>query len=249
MVSLEEMDSNPPTFVALVLAAGEGSRLGSSTPKPWIEVQGEPLLALSLGRMEMIPGHLGSIVAMEKASLETRWPKIQIKGSSPRVGILGGESRQESAKNAFLALEGSTAPWANPEVLLVHDAARPFFPLKATKHLIRRAKEIGGALLGFPVRDTLKACDEDGRVLKTVPRENLYAAATPQAFALEIFRKMLAEAEDKDIKGTDEAMLAEALGVPLEVIPCPSTNLKITYPEDLALLPCLASLLSKDVPS
>ena len=243
------MDSKPPTFVALILAAGEGSRLGTSTPKPWIELQGKALLAWSLERLEKIPGHLGSIVAMEEASLQTRWPEIQDGGTAPRLGIQGGASRQKSAKKAFFALESCPEAWNRPQVLLVHDAARPFFPLEATKRLVKRAQEVGGALLAFPVRDTLKACGEDGRVHSTVPRENLYAAATPQAFVFETFCKMLAEAENKGIEGTDEAMLAEALGVPLEVIPCASTNLKITYPEDLTLLPCLAPLLNKDDPS
>jgi 2-C-methyl-D-erythritol 4-phosphate cytidylyltransferase len=240
------MDGTPPTFVSLILAAGEGSRLGGSTPKPWIEIQGEALLSWSLQRLEALPGHLGSVVAMEEASFQSRWPIIQEKGTAPRIGILGGESRQESAQRAFQAFESQEGSWTRPKVLLVHDAARPFFPLDATKRLIQRAFDIGGALLAFPVRDTLKACGENGRVLSTVPRENLFAAATPQAFALDTFRKMLTEAAKKGIKGTDEAMLAEALGIPLEVIPCPSTNLKITYPEDLALLPCLTPLLHQE---
>ncbi len=243
------MKGQPPTFVSLILAAGEGSRLGTSIPKAWMEVQGKALLSWSLERLERIPGHLGTVVAMEDSSLQTRWPPLQRQGQAPRIGILGGSSRQESAKKAFTALKESAQQWKSPQVVLVHDAARPFFPLGPTKSLLIKAKEIGGALLAFPVRDTLKACGKNGRVLSTIPRENLYAAATPQAFAIETFTEMLAAAEAQGIQGTDEAMLAEALGVPLEVIPCPSTNLKITYPEDLALLPCLTPLLHQEEPS
>ncbi len=241
--SLLPMDGRPASFVALILAAGEGRRLGSTTPKPWIKLEGEPLLAWSLRRLEELPGHLGSLVAMDQESLDTRWPSLAERGEAPRIGILGGATRQESARKAFEALETHEESWTPPEVVLVHDAARPFFPQEPTKQLIQRAREIGGALLGFPVRDTLKACDENRRVLSTVPREHLYAAATPQAFARATFGDMLREAATQGIQGTDEAMLAESMGVPLEIVPCPSSNLKVTYPEDLRLLPCLAPLL------
>ncbi len=242
---LSHMSHQPISFVALILAAGQGRRMGANQPKAWLEIEGKSVLHWSAERMARVPGHLGTILTVDGTSLKERIPGQRAALES--VGVLefvkGGASRQESCELAFAAAE-SRLPEAR--VLLVHDAARPFFPLSETAEAIRLAAEKGGALLGHRTRDTLKRIDAQGLVLSTVDRSEIFQAATPQCFRRDLFERMLSIARENGIQGTDEAGLAEACGIPVHAVECPSTNLKLTWPEDLSLVPSLIPLLHTD---
>jgi len=240
------MSDAPLPFVALILAAGQGSRMGAATPKAWLEIEGKSILQWSVERMARVPGHLGTILAIDEASLQERIPGIRTALETAGVSAIvrGGTSRQESCERAFAA----AAPLLDEaQALIVHDAARPFFPIRETAAAIRIAAEKGGALLGHRARDTLKRIDSEGRVLGTVDRSEIFQAATPQCFRPDLFSRMLSEARERGIEGTDEAGLAEACGIPVHAIDCPSTNLKLTWPEDLSLIPSLTHLLHQDL--
>lgn len=239
------MSDAPVSFVALILAAGQGRRMGASKPKAWLEIEGKSVLAWSAERLARVPGHEGTILAVDADSLSQRVPEHQEALAAAGVVeiVEGGASRQESCQRAFAA---ATRRLPEVRVILVHDAARPFFPIPQTREALRIAAQQGGALLGHRARDTLKRIDPAGLILETVDRSEIFLAATPQCFRPDLFARMLAEAQRREIQGTDEAGLAEACGIPVRAVECPSTNLKLTWPEDLSLVPSLLALLHSD---
>ncbi|MCA8970268.1 MAG: 2-C-methyl-D-erythritol 4-phosphate cytidylyltransferase [Planctomycetes bacterium] len=229
------------TFVALLLAAGRSTRFAKSLPKTWYELGGAPVVVWSARRLARLAGHRGTILATDEESIAARVPAVRREFESANVvaTTLGGATRQESCRLAFEA-----AATIDAELVLVHDAARPFFCLDATITALEEAAEHGGAILGHRARDTLKRV-ESGRVVRTIERDAVFHAATPQVFRRDAFEAMLAHARTHAIEGTDEAGLAEACGIPVVAIESPSTNIKITYPEDELVLPALASLLDE----
>lgn len=234
-----------PRFVALLLAAGRGTRLGLELPKAWLEIEGRSILEWSAQRLARLPGHQGSILTLDEASLEQRWPdaETQLRAAGVSAPCLGGETRQESCR---LAHEAAQASGLDFDLVLVHDAARPFFDLAACAEALQCAFREGGALLGHMAIDTLKQVDASGRVERTIDRRTVFQAATPQIFRRAEFARMLAHAAAHDVAGTDEAGLAEACGIPVHAVCAPATNLKITRPEDLLLLRGLTELLEGD---
>ena len=239
------MSEVPVSFVALILAAGQGRRMGATKPKAWLEIDGKSVLEWSAARLARVPGHAGTILAVDADSMSQRVPAHRdALGAFGVVDIVeGGASRQESCERAFAA---ATRRLPEVQVILVHDAARPFFPVSQTAEALRIAAQEGGALLGHRARDTLKRIDAAGLILETVDRSEIFQAATPQCFRPDLFARMLAEARHQGIRGTDEAGLAEACGIPVHAVECPSTNLKLTWPEDLSLVPSLIPLLHSD---
>ena len=228
-------------FVALLLAAGSGSRLGGKTPKPYLELRGRTVLEWSARRLARVPGHVATILAVDAESHSTRIPELSAALSEAKVVriVEGGATRQASCASAWQAAAGFEL-----DCVAVHDCARPFFSIEASARAIEvAAKSRAGAILGSRARDTLKRVDDDGRVLETLERSSAFHAATPQVFAKEAWLRMLAFAEAQSIDGTDEAALAEACGIDVAAIDSPSTNIKITYAEDLLLLPALEALL------
>lgn len=234
-----------PGFVALLLAAGRGTRLGGPVPKTWLSIDDVPIVTWSARRLARVPGHRGTILAVDEDSLERRVPtEAQRLRSAGVLDVLtGGDTRQESCRKAYRATRGIDA-----EIIAVHDAARPFFSLAAMARAVVAARDHGGAILGHRARDTLKRIDENGRVEGTVARDVIFQAATPQVFRRDAFEAMLAHAAAHDVQGTDEAGLAEACGVDVIAIEAPSTNVKLTFPEDLLLIPSLRPLLDESLP-
>ncbi len=234
------MENESFGFAALLLAAGSGSRLGGEIPKPFLEVEGRPLLQWCAERLAALPGHLGTILTIDPAArsggLPPLWPALE------RARVLavvdGGADRQESCAKAYAALCG--AGLSACDLVLVHDAARPFFPRRQALEALSSALRTGAAICAHPVRDTLKRVDPEGRIQETLPRSEIRAAATPQVFRREVFERMQEAIRTRDLRGTDESSLAERLGFEVRCVLGPTTNLKVTYPEDLPLLEPLA---------
>ena len=181
------------------------------------------------------------MLAVDADSLEARIPALRDALTSLGVGdiVRGGATRQESCSRAWAA-----AQELEIDCVAVHDCARPFFSIEATGRALRSAAERdAGAILGSRARDTLKRIDEAGRIVETLDRSTAFHAATPQVFSRSAWLRMLEHAEAQGVDATDEAALAEACGVEVEAIDSPSTNVKITYPEDLLLLPALEAIL------
>ena len=241
-------DSSAQTgFVALLLAAGQGTRLGLGRPKAQFTLRGRSLLEWSARRLARLEGCRGVQVAMDQDTRDGLWSELAPELGSV-VGLtpcLGGTTRQDSCR---LAYESAVAQVTDFALVAVHDAARPFFDLQACRQALRVAAEHGGAVLGHAAIDTLKRVDREGRVLGTIDRGEVFQAATPQVFRRAEFERMLAHAAEHDTTLTDEAGLAEACGVPVQAVPAPATNLKITRPEDLLLARGLTEFLDEALP-
>lgn len=218
----------PGMTVAVVPAAGSGTRMGGSSPKQFLLIGGIPLLArtlATLGRSRVI----GGIVVVAPPSAVERTRRLIQRHRLPRVlaVVPGGRQRQESV---WLGLQ---AVPATAELVVVHDGVRPFITGGLVRQVVQEAARFGAAACGLPVRETVKRAQE-GFVQATLDREGLWLVQTPQAFR----RTLLSEAHEKARRdgflGTDDAVLVERLGVKVRMVAGLVENVKVTTPEDLA---------------
>jgi 2-C-methyl-D-erythritol 4-phosphate cytidylyltransferase/2-C-methyl-D-erythritol 2,4-cyclodiphosphate synthase len=219
--------------IALLMAAGRGSRFGADRPKQFLPLLGRPVLRHAAEAL-LAGGHVDAILPVvgpgESAAVEAL-----LAGLPHLPAVEGGATRQDSVRAGLEALAADP-----PELVLVHDAARPILPPGTIPALLAALAEHPGAIPAQPVSDTLKA-GEAGIILRTLPRAGLFRAQTPQAFR---FATLLAAHRAATAEVTDDAALLEQAGLSVALLPGSESNLKVTYPEDLpraeaALLPTL----------
>lgn len=219
---------------ALVLAAGRGERLGASVPKAFLPLAGRPLVVRAIEALAARP-EVERIVPVLPAADLARFAALGLAGDGRLAApVAGGAERQDSMRAGLAALPDGI------EIVAVHDAARPLVRPEDVGRVIAAAARTGAALLAVPVRDTLKRA-RAGRVTETLARADCWAAQTPQAFRVALLREALAKAEAQGFVGTDDAQLVERLGAPVEIVEGDPGNLKITWPEDVALAEALWS--------
>jgi len=235
---------------AIIAAGGRGERFGGSRPKQLVAVGGRPMLERSVAAFLAHPAVDAVIVALPQSLVDDP-PEYLRSAAGERTKSLrivaGGERRQDSVANAFRAAD------AGSDVIVVHDAARPFASADLIARTIAAAAESGAALAALQARDTVKragpakAGRHDSRVVsgfsrtvaETLPRETIFLAQTPQAFR----RHVLADALKRTDEATDEATLAERAGHPVRLVDGEATNIKITTPEDLSIADAIAETL------
>lgn len=214
----------------VIAAAGASTRFGGATPKPWIRIGGRSLLEHSLRALSGAPGVAGGVVVT--APGDRRFRRLRPAARRGIVAVAGGPTRTLSVLNGLRALVT-----AEPEDwVLVHDAARPCLPRRDLLGLIAecRRDEVGG-LLALPVADTLKQADDEGRSARTLPRERIWRAQTPQMFRHGQLVRALAHALAEGFDATDEAAAIEGLGLRPRLVEGSALNIKVTRPGDLAL--------------
>ncbi len=204
-------------IAAVLLAGGTGTRFGGKVAKQYRGLAGQPVLrhaALSLGEIDIQP--VGDAAAIEAA----------LAGLPHRKPVPGGATRQQSVRAGLEALASEA-----PDIVLIHDGARPYVPAGTVEALVTLLAAHDGAIPALVVTDTLKR-GQDGRIATTVAREHLHRAQTPQAFRyptlLALHRAAAATAS-----ATDDAALLEAAGLSVALAPGDERNIKITVPEDL----------------
>jgi 2-C-methyl-D-erythritol 4-phosphate cytidylyltransferase len=213
---------------AVLAAAGRGERLGSDRPKAFARLGGRPLLAESLERLERSDWIDAIVIA---APPEWEEPSIlvaeEIAATKVSSAVTGGETRSESVRLALADVP------AEAVAVLVHDAARPLLAEEVIERVLAPLGEgWDGAVPVLPLSDTVKRVDGE-RVVETLPRGELVAAQTPQAFAAEVLRQAVAG----DVaNATDCASLVEARGGRIKVVPGDPKLLKVTGADDLALV-------------
>ncbi|ABI57181.1 2-C-methyl-D-erythritol 4-phosphate cytidylyltransferase [Alkalilimnicola ehrlichii MLHE-1] len=219
-----------PRIWAVLPAAGVGRRMGGPLPKQYLPLAGRPVIARTLDRLLALPAVHGAVVALSPE--DNHWDALGYRHRKPVHRVPGGAERSDSVQSVlhWLAEQGGTRDYA-----LVHDAVRPCVGMAELERLIDRARDERGGLLAFPVRDTLKRDDGDGHVARTVDREGLWHALTPQLFPVMALREALAKAGEAGLTITDDASAMEAVGGRPRLIPGEATNIKITRPADLAL--------------
>lgn len=211
--------------VALVPAAGFGTRFHDSGPKALVKLAGKPFVLRSIERLAASGLVQRAVVAAPEEHLDA-FRTALASSPIPVVVVGGGVSRKDSVANAFRA-----TTVGDDDLVCVHDAARPLVDPDEVRAVIEAAKENGAALAVSAMSDTVKRVDA-GRVTETVPRSDLVGAGTPQVFRASIFRAALEREGHRDV--TDDAELVERAGFPVTVVLTSRWNLKITYPEDLA---------------
>lgn len=219
----------PVEFVAVLVMAGSGERLGRGVPKAFVEVAGQPLWRHAAKTIATVPGLIQMVLVVPAERVARLVGSVQDFGVPVRV-VPGGSRRQDSVRM------GLSAAIPRAAVIAVHDAARPLVTRETFLDVVREAARVGAALAGVPVRDTLKRVRDDGTVEATVDRAGLWHAQTPQAFRTDVLRTAHDEAERRGLEVTDDAALVEALGlVPVRVVRGDSWNFKVTEPPDLAV--------------
>jgi 2-C-methyl-D-erythritol 4-phosphate cytidylyltransferase len=227
---------------ALIPAAGAGARMGGATPKQYLDVAGRPLLWHAL---RVLCGHPRiEHVFLVVAAGDTLFARHDWRDFSARLTPLycGGDTRAASVFNGLLAVRDlmAEADW-----ILVHDAVRPCLRSAEIDRLLTVLSEDDtGGLLAVPVTDTLKRASGDARVVNTAPRHDLWLAQTPQMFRYWLLLEALRKAEPGLV--TDEASAIEALGLQPKLVTGDPRNIKVTYPEDLALADLILKSQTRD---
>jgi 2-C-methyl-D-erythritol 4-phosphate cytidylyltransferase/2-C-methyl-D-erythritol 2,4-cyclodiphosphate synthase len=212
---------------AIIAAGGAGYRLGAGVPKQLLDVGGRSILQRSVSAFGAHEDVDDVIVALPP-DLAGAPPIAPGDGWGFRV-VVGGARRQDSVANAFRSIDPRT------DVVLVHDAARPFVTRDLISRAIHAAAEHGAAIAAQPVSDTVKRVqrgDATLAVVETIPRESIFLAQTPQAFRVDVLREAIALGES-GVEATDEAALAERAGHTVHIVEATPMNLKITTPDDL----------------
>ncbi len=221
---------------AIIVAAGSGQRLGRVEPKAFVKIAGRTILSYSLRTIAEV-SEIEEIVIAAPAGME-KAARAEANATAIRVPIkitAGGAERQDSVRIA-LALTSSEA-----EVIVVHDAARPFADATPFAACIAAARRSGGGIAATPVSDTLKRGAADGTIEATVARAGLWRAETPQAFQRGLLVAAHERATREKIAATDDSDLVEQIGGRVELVESRALNLKITTPADLALAKLLAT--------
>lgn len=233
----------PRDVGVIVVAAGQGQRFGPDTPKQYQLVRGVPIVLRALRPFTSHP-EVGQVVLVLPPSdaanppdflarLPTTAPDSAAAPSSLSI-VPGGKRRCDSVRAGLAALGQEYG------IVLVHDGARPFVERSVVDAVIAHARRGEGAVAAVPLSDTLKqvSSHDVSRIERTIPRNGLWRAHTPQAFPRSVLERAHAAAESDP---TDDASLVEAMGIPVRLIPDSTRNLKITTPDDLALAELLAA--------
>ncbi|WP_018131255.1 2-C-methyl-D-erythritol 4-phosphate cytidylyltransferase [Effusibacillus pohliae] len=215
--------------VAIVVAAGSGSRMQTKIKKPYLEIAGVPLLVRTLRALERSALIREIVLVVREEELAEAKRLIDQYGIRKVIRYAaGGAERQDSVRNGLRMVDDAA------DLIVVHDGARPFVTADEIDRVIAAAAECGAATIGTPVKDTIKKV-ADGTVEETLPRETLFAVQTPQAFRAQLLRKAHAMAVAAGCRSTDDASLVEWTGHPVRVVEGSYRNIKITTPEDLLI--------------
>lgn len=223
-------------IAAIVPAAGLGTRMGADLPKQFLELDGVPLIVFTLRRLaacSAITDFFISTRADDIVALEDMVAKAAL-GRPARV-VHGGDTRQQSVANALVQVDPST------EIVVVHDAVRPFVTTTQIERVIAEARARGAAILGIPAIDTVKEVkratlpEDMALITTTIPRERIVLAQTPQAFTYALLRDAFRKAQQDGVTASDEAVLVERFGHDVFVVLGSERNIKITRPADMDL--------------
>jgi 2-C-methyl-D-erythritol 4-phosphate cytidylyltransferase len=223
-------------IAAILPAAGLGTRMGADTPKQFLELDGVPIVMLSLRRIASCDLVTEIIVATRGDGVTRIEERIREEKFKQSVRVVrGGDSRQESVSRALEEVSNDT------EIVLVHDAVRPFVTREQITRVIEEARRCRAAILGIPAMDTVKevkraSLPEDvALITATIPRERVVLAQTPQAFSTKLLKEAFARAQADGVSASDEAGLVERLGYDVHVVLGSERNIKITKPADMDL--------------
>ena len=211
--------------VAVIVAAGSGSRMQSAKNKVLLPLCGTPVIARTVAAFADLPQVDEVLVVCRPADVDAMSALLPQEKVS---FVFGGKTRQESVKNAVDTIDDC-------DLLLIHDGARPLVTRDEILDTLHRAEETGAAATGVFVKDTIKVINDDYEITDTPDRSQLIAIQTPQIFRFDLYKQAMEKAKAQGGVFTDYCKLMENLGVPFSVVIGEYTNMKITTPEDLPM--------------
>lgn len=219
----------PRFTTAVILAGGSSTRMGEGVSKQWLTLGGVPVIARTLTifeRCELID----EIILVAKEDELPRYEELrQTYGISKLTAtVAGGPDRQTSAKNGFYAASKKAT------FVAIHDGARCLVSTDEIASVCRAAYTVGAATAAARVTDTVKLANAEGFIDKTVDRDLVWLAQTPQVFSVNLYHAAIAVAERDGVTVTDDCSLAEHIQHPVRLVPCSPDNIKLTVPEDVA---------------
>jgi 2-C-methyl-D-erythritol 4-phosphate cytidylyltransferase len=216
------------SIAALILAGGKGERVGGNIPKQFHLLASKKLVNYSLEAFDSLEEIEEIVLVLPPFFAEMLQIKMDLKQFGKLKAIAsGGELRQDSVVNGLKALSEDV------EFVIIHDGARPFPPIKATREAIKSARQFGAAILGIPVTDTVKSADPNNFIMKTMDRRKMWLAQTPQVFRKTVIMEAYRKSRTMGVNVTDDASAVEILGNPVKMVLGSPFNIKITVKEDL----------------
>jgi 2-C-methyl-D-erythritol 4-phosphate cytidylyltransferase len=220
--------------VAIIAAAGQGTRMGGKRAKQFLELAGRPIIIHTIQAFEACEAIQEIIVVLPEADVRDFSAVARPYNlGKVRAVVPGGVARASSVLHGLRAVNAQET-----NIVAVHDGSRPLVTVAEITRTVEAAEVSGAAILVAPIVDTVKEVRE-GTVVATVPRNHLRRALTPQCFRYEILRKAYEQVEEVDATHTDESSLVERLGVTVSVVEGSSRNIKVTGPEDLVIAEAL----------
>ena len=217
-----------PEVAVVIPAGGAGRRMGGSTPKQFLKVDGVPIIALTVRAFERVRAVSQIIVVVPPGYAASTDRLLRRAGCGKVTAVVeGGKERQDSVRTGLTMITG------DPHIVLIHDAVRPFITRKVIEDVIRESATHGAAVVGVRVKDTIKREGTKGFYKDTLPRHVLWAVQTPQGFTRHLIEQAHARALRDGFVGTDDAMLVERMRRPVRIVEGDYGNAKITTREDL----------------
>ena len=225
---------------AIIAAGGSGKRMGADVPKQLLELDGVTIFERTLRPFILCRDIKGIVVVAAESIIEHINEVVAGLSdlSKPLSVVKGGAERQDSVRNGLEAVPGDA------DVVVIHDAVRPFITAGLISDCVRSALDNGAVGVMRPLKETLKAVS-GSVVSETLDRSKLWIAQTPQAFRRELLTEAHRNALEKNITGTDDCMLVELLGKPVHVIEGSDMNIKITTPADLEIAAAVLAMFTK----
>jgi 2-C-methyl-D-erythritol 4-phosphate cytidylyltransferase len=216
---------------ALIVAGGKGSRMKEKTRKQYLSIAGSPLLVHTLRIFSRLDEIQTICLVVPEADITYCHSLIfGLSDVQKKIDIVaGGNERQDSVYNGICGIRETSG------IVVIHDGVRPFVSPDNIRKCIREAEKSGACILGVPASDTLKRVDAIGTVHKTVQRDSIWLAQTPQAFTYSLIKKAHEQARADGFYATDDASLVEYIGHPVKIVSGSKYNIKITTREDLLM--------------
>lgn len=220
----------------IIVAAGNSTRMGLDVSKQFIPLHGLPVIEYTIKAFERAKTVSRVIVVCRETDREKMQGLVKENHFTKVAAfVTGGASRSESVQNGILAAGDEVTHYA------IHDGARPLIQPDEIDKVVLRGIETGAAALGVEVTDTVKIVNEQNIITATPERAKLRAMQTPQVFEKNIYRSAMEQCKGKNIDYTDDCLMVEQTGTPVEVVPGAGVNIKLTTPADIAVAECILS--------
>ena len=211
--------------VAIILGAGNGTRMKSEKSKLLLEIGSKTVIERSVEAFLSV-SDIDEIIVVARAQDIDIYSELL---TDERISfVIGGSTRQQSVKNAVETVDDA-------HLIVIHDGARPLIKCEDIEKTIRAAEEFSAAAVGVFVKDTIKIVDKQGFVESTPERSTLFAVQTPQIFDFELYKKAMQKADEQGLDFTDDCQLVELCGGKVKMVEGSYSNIKITTPDDIAL--------------